>query len=259
MIKKFAVAMLLMTLVASPIFPGTGNNFVYAQLKYDGAWDPYPNVHDRIFQMVKSLTNIPFEPERKVVTLSGPELFEQPFLLIKGNSELRFSKDEKLQLKEFIDRGGFVFIDDTVGDPKGPFAESVRRLMAELYPDRAFQKLPLDHALFRAFFLLRNVAGRRISEKYLEGLDVSASLEGAPESEGARGEGRTAVVYCPNDLLGAWVKDNLGKYTFSCEPGGETQRWEAFKLTINVIYFSLTGTYKKDAVHQPFIEMKLGS
>jgi hypothetical protein len=122
--------------------------------------------------------------------------------------------------------------------------------LGELYPDRALKKLPLDHALFRSFFLLRNVSGRRISEKALEGLDVGGS---------GGGEGRTAVLLCSNDLLGAWVRDNMGQYLYSCEPGGETQRWEAMKLTLNIIYFSLTGTYKKDAVHQPFIEQKLGS
>jgi len=53
------------------------------------------------------------------------------------------------------------------------------------------------------------------------------------------------------------MKDHLGKYVYSCEPGGEAQRWETFKLTINLIYFSITGTYKKDAIHQPFIEKKL--
>ncbi len=253
--NKILIALLVLTSTPIALIAGSGNHFVYAQLKYDGAWDPYPSVHERIIQMVKSMTNIVPETERKVVTLSSPALFESPFLIVKGNTELRFSKDEKSKLKEFVDRGGLVFFDDTLGDPRGAFADSVRSLMQELYPDRSFQKLPIDHALFRSFFLLRTVSGRRIGEKYLEGLDVSSSFEG----ESLNGEGRTAVVYCPNDLLGAWVKDNLGQYAFTCEPGGEVQRWEAFKLTINLIYFSLTGTYKKDAIHQPFIEMKLGS
>lgn len=250
--KRFFLMMLLLSMPLN-IFSGSENKFVYAQLQHAGAWDPYPHVHERILQMVKSMTNIPFQPDRKVVTLGSAHLFETPFLLIKGNSAFRISKEEKIRFKEYIDRGGFVFIDDTLGDSKGPFAESIRQLMAELYPDRSFQKMSMDHALFRSFFLLRQVAGRRMAERYLEGLEV-----GALKEEVRGGEGRTAVVYCPNDLLGAWDRDNLGQYSFSCEPGGESQRWEALKLTLNVIYFSLTGTYKKDAIHQPFIEMKLG-
>lgn len=251
--RQEALALMLCAVIAFAPVParaGAGNKFVFAQLKHDGAWDPYPSVHERLLQMVKAMTNIPFRPERKVLSLDDRDLFDYSFLLVKGNSPLMFSRDDKRRLKEYIDRGGLVFFDDTLADAKSGFAQSVRSLMAELYPDRAFEKLPQDHALFRAFFLLRSVSGRRISEKYLEGLDVGPQLGG---------EGRTAVIYCPNDLFGAWVKDNLGQYAFSCEPGGEPQRWEAFKLTLNIVYFSLTGTYKKDAIHQPFIEMKLGS
>jgi len=228
---------------------GRGNKFVYTQLKHDGAWDPYPLVHQNVLDMVKRMTNIPFQEERSIVTLSDPELFKSPFIIMKGNSRVKFSPKEKENLKTYINRGGFLFIDDTLAEPEGEFSQSIRLLLKELFPNHSFQLLSKDHALYRAFFLLRNVAGRRISKKYLEGLDVGGQ---------GGGEGRTAIVYCPNDLLGAWMKDRLGKYAFSCEPGGEKQRWESFKLTLNVIYFSLTGTYKRDAVHQPFIERKLG-
>jgi hypothetical protein len=35
------------------------------------------------------------------------------------------------------------------------------------------------------------------------------------------------------------------------------QRAEAFKWTVNLVVYSLTGTYKTDAIHQPFLEQKL--
>ena len=72
--------------------------------------------------------------------------------------------------------------------------------------------------------------------------------------------GKTVVLYSQNDLLGAWAKDPLGKYLYECVPGGEVQRMEARKLTLNIIMYSLTGSYKADAVHQPFIlqKMRLG-
>jgi hypothetical protein len=229
---------------------GKGNQFVLSQLKHDGAWDPYPLAYEKIFQMIQQMTNIPFDANRKIVSLGDNEVFNSPFLFVKGNSRLNLSSQEKRNLKQFIDRGGFVFFDDTLADPQGEFSKSVRNLLQELYPSKNMYRLPVDHALYRSFFLLRNVSGRRISQKYLEGMDVDSAKGG---------ETRTAVLYSSNDLLGAWMKDNFDHYVFECEPGGEPQRWESFKLTINIIYFSLTGTYKKDAVHQPFIEMKLGS
>jgi len=247
---KLKGALVLALVFLGSVHAGEGNRFVFAQLKHKGAWDPYPTVHQAILKIVAQMTNIPHVKRRKDVSLTEPGLFEVPFLVIKGNSPLVLSKKEKQQLKKYIDRGGFVFIDDTLAEPNGPFADSIRSLMKELYPSERFHALPQDHAIFRAFFLLRKVAGRRVSSRVLEGLEVGGQ---------GGGESRTAVVFCPNDLFGAWVKDNLGGYAYSCEPGGETQRWESFKLTINVIYFSITGTYKKDAVHQPFIERKLRS
>lgn len=240
----------LVAAAVAAAWAGSGNRFVLGQLKHDGAWDPYPQVHERVFETLTAMTNIPVDPSRRAVTLSDDKIFDTPFLLVKGNGPLRLSRDEKLRLRRYIDRGGFVLFDDTLADSRGPFAQSVRALMAELYPSQAFERLPPDHALFRSFFLLRTVSGRRISQNFLEGLDVGG---------GGGAQARTAVVYCPNDLMGAWMRDNMGQYAYPCEPGGEAQRWEAFKLTVNTIYFSLTGTYKKDAIHQPFIEMKLGS
>ena len=78
-----------------------------------------------------------------------------------------------------------------------------------------------------------------------------------PELRGFWIQDRLAAVFCANDLHGPWVRDPLGKDVYDCEPGGETQRREAFKLMINVIIYSLTGSYKTDAVHQPFLEKKL--
>ncbi|MFN0117326.1 MAG: DUF4159 domain-containing protein [Elusimicrobiota bacterium] len=227
-----------------------GNEFVFTQLKHDGIWDPYPGISSRIMGMVKKMTNIPFSVDRKVVTLSDPDLFESSFLVVSGSGALAFNPEEKKNLKLFIDRGGLVFFDDTLAEPKGAFSRSVRSILKDLYPDRSFVSLSSDHPLFRSFFLLKNGAGRKMSQKYLEGIEVESGLGG---------ESRTAVVYSGNDLLGSWMRDNLGQYTYECVPGGEFQRWESLKLTINLIYFSLTGTYKRDAIHQPFIERKLGT
>ncbi len=249
LMRKTTFACVLLSLLVVPASSGEGNRFVYTQLKHSGNWDPYPQAHEGLFEMITSMTNIPLVKERRIVDLSSAQLFDAPSIFVKGNSALTFTAKEKSRLKQYIDRGGFVFFDDSLADAKGPFAESVRSIMRELYPGQPMEKLGLDHAVFRSFFLLRAVAGRRIAQKYLEGLNVGGQ---------GGGEGRTAVIYCANDLLGAWVKDTFGQYVYSCEPGGEPQRWEAFKLTLNVVYFSLTGTYKKDAIHQPFIERKLG-
>ena len=80
---------------------------------------------------------------------------------------------------------------------------------------------------------------------------------GVDHDQGVRKVARDALD--PRPMRVARNDDPRCRQMAMREPGGEAQRWESIKLTLNVIYFSLTGTYKKDAIHQPFIEMKLGS
>jgi hypothetical protein len=75
--------------------------------------------------------------------------------------------------------------------------------------------------------------------------------------EGLELDGRMALVYSQNDLIGAWAKDLFGNYVHDCPPGGEPQRWNAQKLTVNLIIYSVTGNYKTDMIHHPFIEEKM--
>jgi hypothetical protein len=65
------------------------------------------------------------------------------------------------------------------------------------------------------------------------------------------------VVYCQNDLGGAWERDQLGKWTNTCTPGGEAQRKDAFHLGINLILYAMTENYKDDLIHVPFIRKRL--
>jgi len=119
---------------------------------------------------------------------------------------------------------------------------SFRKELTIIFPEKKLFKLPNDHPVYRSFYLLRGVGGRRLTNNYLEGIEIA---------------GRTALIYSQNDLVGAWAKDRLGNYLWECSPGGENQRFEAQKLTQNIIMYSVTGTYKSDSIHQPFIEQKL--
>jgi hypothetical protein len=58
-------------------------------------------------------------------------------------------------------------------------------------------------------------------------------------------------------VLGAWARDALGHPLKACVPGGEPQRELAQRLSLNVLMYSMTGSYKSDAVHQAAILDKL--
>jgi hypothetical protein len=95
--------------------------------------------------------------------------------------------------------------------------------------------------VYQSFYLINAVAGRQRVNPYLEGITI---------------DDWTPVIYSQNDLSGAWSRDRYGKWLHECAPGGEAQRLSAFKLGINIIVYSLTGDYKKDLVHHPFIRRR---
>jgi hypothetical protein len=46
---------------------------------------------------------------------------------------------------------------------------------------------------------------------------------------------------------------------FPCEPGGESQREQAFRFGVNLVMYTLTGNYKSDQVHIPALLQRLGN
>ncbi|MFH1726021.1 MAG: DUF4159 domain-containing protein [Elusimicrobiota bacterium] len=242
--RAFPLALALW-LVAGPAAAQLGDLFVWTQLRYTGAWDPYPGVHAEALKFVADVTSVLAAPERRVLTLKDPELFSSPFLLLGGKQAPPGLDDDEIgHLRDYLTSGGFLWIEDASGLVSGPFDAWVRRTLRDVLPDSDLKPLPADHVLFKTFFLMRSIGGR---------VKVSGSVEGVDWA------GKTVVVYSRNDLLGAWAKDPLGNYLYECVPGGERQRMQARKLTLNIVMYALTGTYKSDAVHQPFILQKMRS
>ncbi|MCD6412720.1 MAG: DUF4159 domain-containing protein, partial [Elusimicrobia bacterium] len=143
-----------------------------------------------------------------------------------------------------LNSGGFLLIDEAANYGVDDFFVSAKRLARKIFPFLEFEKIPPDDVIFKSFYLKPKVAGRCAVSPYLWGI---------------KKDGRWVIVYCRDDLLGAWARDESGKFLYECSPGGESQRLEAMKLTVNIIMYSLTGTYKQDIIHRKFIERKLKS
>jgi len=220
-----------------------GDRFVWTQLHLGGDWDPYPEAPSAVMTWLGEVTSVRVAPERRAITLNDPALFSSPFLYLAGASAPAELRDDELRrLRQFISGGGFLWIEDSGGGPPGAFDRWVRRELPRILPDSDLKPLPADHVLYRTFFLLRGPSGR-------------VRVQGS--SAGVDWGGRVAVLYTRDDALGAWARDALGKPLRACVPGGEPQRELAKRMTLNVIMYSLTGSYKADAVHQAAILDKL--
>jgi hypothetical protein len=241
-------AVLSAVIIVSFVFPRPasaqqGDRFVWSQLKLGSDWDPYPDAPDRVLAWLAEVTSARVAPERRSLELGDAALFSSPFVYLAGRAAPPALSDaDQRRLRQFLAGGGFLWIEDSTGGPPGSFDSWVRKTVPELLPEAELRPLPADHVLYRTFFLLRGPAGR---------VAVSGALEGATWG------GRVAVLYTRDDVLGAWARDALGRPLKACVPGGEPQREKARRLALNVLMYSMTGSYKSDAVHQAAILDKL--
>lgn len=225
---------------------GTYPEFFLAQLRYRGGdWDPYPQFLEPIMEEIELRTSIVAAKERRTVTASDQALFFCPFLYMAGKNGFDpWSAQEREALRRYLTFGGFLLAEDTLGAKGSGFDAAFRREMKQIFPQHDLQHLPLDHSVFQSFYLITTVGGRQRINPYIEGVIM---------------DHWTPVIYCQNDLAGAWARDASGKWLHECLPGGEAQRSSAFRLGVNIIVYSLTGDYKKDVIHHPFIQKRLGS
>ncbi|MBI4051489.1 MAG: DUF4159 domain-containing protein [Elusimicrobia bacterium] len=202
-----------------------------------------PAIYPEIFPFLRQTTSLHLDPQPRVLTLRDDRLFSAPFLVLRTDSALPELEDGDIyRLRAYLISGGFLWIEDTSGQKISSFDRWVKKTLGKVFPDTDLQTIPSQHVLFKTFYLIRSLGGRVMVQPSLQGI-----LWGR----------RLAVLYSRNDILGAWRKDHLGHFLFPCVPRGEAQRWDAQKLTVNILFYALTGSYKEDAVHQPFLLEKL--
>ncbi|MHB2025778.1 MAG: DUF4159 domain-containing protein [Elusimicrobiota bacterium] len=242
---RVAAAIALTLFLTRPSAAQQGDRFTWTQLKLGQTWDPYPGIEGPVLDYVARLTSILVFPKRRILTLDDPKLFSSPMVILAGRvAPPHLSAEQSSRLRDYLSSGGFLWIEDVSGSSVSSFDQWVHRMIPEVLNGTRLENLKPDHVIYKTFFLLRGPSGRVMVE---------------PTLEGARWDGRTAVIYSRNDILGAWALDPLGRPLYPCAPGGEAQRIQAQKLALNIILFSLTGTYKDDAVHQPYLLMKMRS
>lgn len=220
------------------------SRFYFAQIVYRGKWDPRPRAYNRLMNWLDLRSSVKVSFERKTLEIKDPELFYYPFLYMAGEDRFEpFTEEEANRLRKFLNLGGTLLIDDVSGEENSPFDSQIREEFKSILPEFPIGPISYEHVIFKSFYLLHSASGRKIVKPYLEGINLSD-------------EDRVPVIYSRNDLGGAWSEDEFGKWQFECIPGGEPQRELAFRLGINIIIYALTGNYKKDQIHAPFIRRR---
>jgi hypothetical protein len=201
------------------------SEFVFATVQYDsGDWDSAPLVPPNIIDSVARYTSIPVRPSGVTVALAATELFGYPFAYLTGHLPVRFSEQERANLRDFVDRGGFLFIDDHNHDIDGAFHKTATEEIARTL--EPLKELPNDHPLYSAFFAFDD--GPPTTGHELNGWGDNLVHEHLLAVE--RGE-RIAVLYSNKDYSSEWSYHPDNKRFLSVDNT---------RFGVNIIVYALT-------------------
>ena len=179
------------------------------------------------------------------VNLETDELSVYPLLYWPISSSAQPLSDQaKEKLNRYLSTGGMILIDTRAGagDSRIDLGKLIQGIdVPTLAP------IPPGHVLTKSFYLLDEFPGR-----------VPGGEVWVERDQDARNDGVSSVVVGSADWAGAWAIDNGGLPLFSLSPGGERQREWAYRFGVNLVMYALTGNYKSDLVHAPFIQQRLG-
>jgi len=201
-------------------------DFVFARWQYasGNAWShDYPDAEQHINQIMSEATGVNVDQmSYRIVPLESEEIFRYPFGYISEPGQMDLTDAEVKNFREFVDRGGFVMLDDF--DNARQFAV-MKANMERVFPDRPMVQMKGgDHNILRTFYT--------IDALYIESpYDVGAEAEfwGISAEDGT-----LQVIICFNNDVGDFW-EHIDKPDYKLRPTAE-----ALRLGINFVLYAMT-------------------
>lgn len=131
------------------LFGITGNaqntSVKIALLKYNGGGDWYsdPTALSNLIQFCNQNLKTNINPEPSTVEIGSPEIFNFPFVHLTGHGNIVLSESEAINLRIYLEGGGFLHVDDNYG-----LDEYFRREIKKVFPNKELIELPPSHPIF---------------------------------------------------------------------------------------------------------------
>ena len=125
--------------------------FTFATAMYEsGDWESAPNLPAAVVDTVARYTDLRVAPNGVNVPLGSQDILQYPFVWLTGHLPVRFTEAERRYLKKFVDRGGFMVIDDHNHDIDGIFHKTATEEIVRTFGP--LKEVPNNHELYRCFF-----------------------------------------------------------------------------------------------------------
>ncbi len=172
-------------------FPKVNKAQEIAVLKYNGGGDWYSNPTSlpNLVKFCNANVNTQLANKIKVVEAESSDIFQYPFVHMTGHGNVVFNSNESNNLKNYLNSGGFIHIDDNYG--MKPY---VLKAFKNVYPKSDFVELPINHPIFSSAY------------KFPKGLPKIHEHDGKrPQAMGLFYESRLVVLLTlESDLGDGW-------------------------------------------------------
>lgn len=198
----------------------SSGEFEIARAKYRGGGDWYndPSALSNLITFTKTTVPIRISNSYADVSLGSAELHSYPFVFLTGHGNITLNSAETRNVREYLQNGGFLYIDDDYG-----LDEYLRPVMKEIFPEEDFVEIPFNHPIYDQIF------------RYENGLPKIHEHDGeAPRGLGIFYEGRLVVYYSIESNLGdGWAEEEIHNVP-------QSLRRQALEMGANILVYALT-------------------
>ncbi|AMA48779.1 MULTISPECIES: DUF4159 domain-containing protein [Flavobacterium] len=120
-----------------------------ALLKYNGGGDWYANPTSlpNLIKFTNQTINTRIKQKPSTVTPGSSDIFSYPFIHMTGHGNVVFSSQEAENLRNYLNAGGFLHIDDNYG-----MDQYIRNEIKKLFPNQPLTEIPTSHTIFEKPF-----------------------------------------------------------------------------------------------------------
>lgn len=190
-------------------------------------WNNDPSTIPNLVNEIGRRTKIKVSLESKRLNFKQKEeLFKYPIVYMNGHRSFTFSDEEVENLREYLTKGGFLFVINDVGYA-GDFEKSLKIEMKKVFPDLSFEKVPMSHPIHHSFY---DFSGK---------LPFGLYKNGPPEPYGIFYKDRMVVYYlATGDVCDAWAEAEPPRFPGCYYIPSETHKFQK----LSIIGWAETGT-----------------
>jgi Domain of unknown function (DUF4159) len=196
--------------------------------RYPGWSYDYPEMEQNFTLILRDISLLPAYPNgSNIFRMDDPELLKFPIAYLSEPGYWQPSESEVLGLRTYLQKGGFLIVDDFHFENEWRVFESAMR---RVLPDARIDRLDSAHPIFNSFFSIKSLDipyPGRLGEQGLFG-EFYGIHEGNDKSK------RLMVVIDYNMDIGDYM-EHSGQGWYSVDPTNE-----AFKFGVNYLMYGLT-------------------